>query len=87
MIQISSLIPALNSLVREDPFYEVAVQAAGISGQSGWQAFLLQQARLLQQRTNAVLGLSGTIEVGGEQVLAELRVVGDSLYGVYGRDG
>lgn len=49
--------------------------------QSDWQAFLSEQARLLQQRTNAVLGVSGTMEFGGEQVRAELRVVGDSLYG------
>ena len=48
--------------------------------ESGWQAFLSEQARLLQQRTN-VLVVSGTIEVGGELVRAELRVVGDSLYG------
>ena len=49
--------------------------------ESDWQTFLSEQARLLQQRTNAVLGVSGTIEIGGEQVRAELRVVGDSLYG------
>lgn len=49
--------------------------------ESDWKAFLSDQARLLQERTNAVLGVSGTIEVGGEQVRAELRVVGDSLYG------
>jgi hypothetical protein len=48
---------------------------------SDWQTFLSEQARMLQQRTNAVLGVSGTIEVGGEQVRAELRVVGDSHYG------
>lgn len=49
--------------------------------ESGWQAFLSEQTRLLEQRTNAALRVSGTIEVGGEQVRAELRVVGDSLYG------
>lgn len=49
--------------------------------ESDWQAFLSEQAGLLQQRTNAVLGVSGTIEVDGKQVRAELRVVGDSLYG------
>jgi len=49
--------------------------------ESDWQRFLSEQARLLQQRTNAVLGVSGTIEVGGEQVRAELRVIDDGLYG------
>jgi hypothetical protein len=49
--------------------------------ESDWQTFLSEQTRLLQQRTNAVLGVSGTIEVGGEQVRAELRVLDDGLYG------
>ena len=49
--------------------------------ESGWQAFLSEQAQLLQQRTNAFLGVSENIEVGGERVRVELRVVGDSLYG------
>lgn len=49
--------------------------------ESDWPAFLSEQHRLLEERTNAVLGVIGTIEVNGEQVRAELRVVGDSLYG------
>jgi len=49
--------------------------------ESDWAAFLSEQQRLLQQRTNAVLGVSGIMEVRGEKVRAELRVVGDSLYG------
>ena len=35
-----------------------------------WQPFLSEQARLLEQRTNAILRVSGAIEVGGEQVRA-----------------
>lgn len=46
-----------------------------------WAGFLSEQQQLLQQRTNAVLGVSGTMEVKGEKIRAELRVVGDSLYG------
>ena len=40
----------------------------------------MEQSRLLSQRTNAILGVSGSVEVRGEQIRAELRVVGDSLY-------
>ena len=49
--------------------------------ESDWAAFLSEQQRLLGERTNAVLGVSGTIEDNGGPVRAELRVVGDVLYG------
>jgi hypothetical protein len=53
--------------------------------ESDWPAFLAEQALLLQQRTNAVLGVSGTLEIGGEKIRAELRVVGDSLWACMAR--
>lgn len=46
-----------------------------------WAAFLSEQQRLLSERTNAVLSVSGPIEADGESVRAELWVLGDTLYG------
>jgi len=49
--------------------------------ESTWAAFLSEQQRLLSERTNAVLRVSGTIEADGELVRAELWVLRDTLYG------
>lgn len=49
--------------------------------ESDWAEFLSGQQQLLQERTNPPIGVTSTLMVGGRQVRAELRVIGDSLYG------